>query len=391
MRTSLTFKVYSGPRGVFKSHVDTPRSETQFASLVVCLPSAHKGGILVLRHNNCSIEFDWSSSAPKNIQWAAFYSDCEHEVMPLVSGHRVTLTYNLYYQATQPQPSQSLPLLMHSCPVYHDLQAALQAPGFMKHGSILGFYCNHAYPHSNIKLRGDLSMAMKGVDQLIYAVCRSLGLETQVRPILESEDEEEDYEEYDSSDEDCWEEDPALDVHRKARKRLHDFHDHGFHIPRYTTKHMDSSASHARPTDEDLDTILPEYRNMTDDPEKHPLAQHELTLKYRKLYRELRIQQNSYAPTDPDAKLEYLKSKIEVEGLAPPYPYIARVGSEFHEIKTPYEQIENPWVRCSSPLLTFVVYQNMILADILFSCLEFQEGLAQRSNLWHSLGNRAEA
>lgn len=38
-----------GPAGCFKSHVDTPRSETQFGSLVVCLPCAHEGGALIIR------------------------------------------------------------------------------------------------------------------------------------------------------------------------------------------------------------------------------------------------------------------------------------------------------------------------------------------------------
>jgi hypothetical protein len=46
------------------------------------------------------IDFDWSSKsdgedAPQ-INWAAFYSDCEHEVFPVTGGHRVTLTYNLF-------------------------------------------------------------------------------------------------------------------------------------------------------------------------------------------------------------------------------------------------------------------------------------------------------
>ncbi|KAJ9637854.1 hypothetical protein H2199_007349 [Coniosporium tulheliwenetii] len=34
--------IYSGPSGKFKPHVDTPRSEIQFGSLVVCLPCAHE-------------------------------------------------------------------------------------------------------------------------------------------------------------------------------------------------------------------------------------------------------------------------------------------------------------------------------------------------------------
>jgi hypothetical protein len=35
--------------GKFRSHIDTPRSETQFGSLVVCLPCPYEGGQLVVR------------------------------------------------------------------------------------------------------------------------------------------------------------------------------------------------------------------------------------------------------------------------------------------------------------------------------------------------------
>ncbi len=65
-----------------------------FGSLVVCLPSEFTGGALVTRHLGRQVMFDWSSSATTH--WAAFYSDVEHEVLPVTSGHRITLTYNLY-------------------------------------------------------------------------------------------------------------------------------------------------------------------------------------------------------------------------------------------------------------------------------------------------------
>lgn len=55
--------------------------------------------------------FDWSGEKGTNtIQWAAFLSDCEHEVLEVTSGHRVTLTYNLYStskaNAASPDPQQ---------------------------------------------------------------------------------------------------------------------------------------------------------------------------------------------------------------------------------------------------------------------------------------------
>lgn len=71
--------VYSGPSGLFKPHVDTPRSSQQIGSLVVSLPSAFDGGQLAVRHQGIEMVHDWSSNPEASepaIKWAAFYSDC---------------------------------------------------------------------------------------------------------------------------------------------------------------------------------------------------------------------------------------------------------------------------------------------------------------------------
>src|SRR4051794_28936805 len=77
-------------------------------SLVIVFPSHHTGGILVMRHGGQGGEFDsgallQSASSP-SIGYAAFYSDVEHEVLPVTAGHRVTITYNLYYHQASREP-----------------------------------------------------------------------------------------------------------------------------------------------------------------------------------------------------------------------------------------------------------------------------------------------
>lgn len=79
-----------------RTDVDTPRGATQFGSLVVCLPYPHQGGQLRVAHQGRETICDWSAQKGEAIKWAAFYSDCEHEVLEVISGHRITLTYNLY-------------------------------------------------------------------------------------------------------------------------------------------------------------------------------------------------------------------------------------------------------------------------------------------------------
>ncbi|KAF2184518.1 hypothetical protein K469DRAFT_688537 [Zopfia rhizophila CBS 207.26] len=71
--------IYSSPSGKFKSHVDTPRSDAQMGSLVDCLPYAHQGGALAVRHGGREVLFDWSSKIPASVQWAAFFSRRESE------------------------------------------------------------------------------------------------------------------------------------------------------------------------------------------------------------------------------------------------------------------------------------------------------------------------
>ena len=132
--------------GHFKSHVDTPRSKNMFGSLVVSLPSPFTGGELVTSHQGRRVTFDWSNSS--NIQWAAFYSDVEHGVLPVTSGYRITITYNLYHQPNVyiHVPFQ-LPTSINikSNPFYCELLASLRNPHFMRRGGILGFYCQHKY------------------------------------------------------------------------------------------------------------------------------------------------------------------------------------------------------------------------------------------------------
>lgn len=69
-----------------------------FATLVMTLPSVFTGGRLVVRHNGEEETFAGyaeRSEVPTAPYWAAYYSDCEHEVTPVTRGQRVVLVYNL--------------------------------------------------------------------------------------------------------------------------------------------------------------------------------------------------------------------------------------------------------------------------------------------------------
>ncbi|KAI1384813.1 uncharacterized protein F4822DRAFT_374042 [Hypoxylon trugodes] len=184
---------YSAPSGFFKAHVDTPRSEAQFGSLVVSLPCHHEGGQLVVRHAGHSTTYDWSTSKTKTetaqCQWAAFYSDCEHEVLELTEGHRLTLTYNLYGVPGVGQLAGNSPALdVSSLPLYQQVKAALSTPDFMRGGGLLGIGCIHAYPHTSKASQASLPGILKGADMAVYTVFRALGLKVRARTVLDDKE-----------------------------------------------------------------------------------------------------------------------------------------------------------------------------------------------------------
>lgn len=131
----MRIQVYSSPSGKFKPHVDTPRGSTQFGSLVVCLPLEHEGGQLQVRHKGKEVTYDWGNHQDQ-ISWAAFYSDCEHEVLEVKSGYRLTLTYNLYAVRGGGMLAGIEPPILDATqlPIYMSLKRIVENKEFMPEG-----------------------------------------------------------------------------------------------------------------------------------------------------------------------------------------------------------------------------------------------------------------
>lgn len=142
---------------------------------------------MIVRHAGKELSFDWSQEEasveydhvdkrlkldgfaevkfPK-IQWAAFYSDCEHEVLEVKSGHRITLTYNLYTTTTAASRiagSATSPLDATQLEFYKEFQAALANRNFYPDGHVLGTDLVHAYAHTSEHLQL-IPRALKGSD-----------------------------------------------------------------------------------------------------------------------------------------------------------------------------------------------------------------------------------
>lgn len=78
------------------------------------------------------VEFAWAEADLNCIHWAAFYGDCEHEVLEVASGHRITLTYNLYYSSIGPL-AQPIADPRH-LPLYRIATDTLREASFMPNG-----------------------------------------------------------------------------------------------------------------------------------------------------------------------------------------------------------------------------------------------------------------
>lgn len=141
------------------------------------------------------MKFDWSNDST-SVQWAAFYSDCEHEVLPVTEGYRVTLTYNLYYSNGGHQIPKSVNWRESTLPLYQSFAQVLQSKEFMPNGTsslrhglliliggVLGVYCHHNYAHATNSPDERIPSMLKGADAAIWAVCAGFGLDTETQPV----------------------------------------------------------------------------------------------------------------------------------------------------------------------------------------------------------------
>ena len=67
--------------GFFLPHRDGEKLDGMVATLVVSLPSVHKGGELIVSHEGQRQKIEFAGAAKGyELSYAAFYADCEHEV-----------------------------------------------------------------------------------------------------------------------------------------------------------------------------------------------------------------------------------------------------------------------------------------------------------------------
>lgn len=184
---SLTANLIPTPwtGGHFKKHQDTPKAKNHIGTLIFGIPTPFKGGKLILTHGSVSeadgslrgpqeVKIDWSelgksksSSGPSIIlPWVFFYSDVEHEIRRVKSGHRLTLSYDIFatetvryrvpYDPNKVKPRTDL--------LFTEFQEALQDGEFLNKGGKLAFALSYQYPAKDMENLKDaaLNTILKG-------------------------------------------------------------------------------------------------------------------------------------------------------------------------------------------------------------------------------------
>ncbi|KAJ1549465.1 hypothetical protein HK405_002630 [Cladochytrium tenue] len=198
--------------GHFGPHVDTPHSSNLVGSLVVWLPTPHDGGELVVRSRGANAKetvFDWSTDKARTamiaapisqtidsgssqtgcIFWAAFFSDCEHEISPVKDGFRITLVFNLYAQRLQ------VPVMTHYDNIFvEELKHLTELPSLR--GRRIGIEFEHFYAMSRMATEQYYfgttaectpNFPLKGRDLAMQRAAMALGLKVECKAIYSTD------------------------------------------------------------------------------------------------------------------------------------------------------------------------------------------------------------
>jgi hypothetical protein len=176
LRAELHSMLVYGRGQFFLPHQDSEKDDAMVGTLVVSLPSTHTGGELVIAHGGESRAYRASRD---ELTFVAFYADCRHEVTPVRSGYRVTLTFNLLVD-TEPAAGEAGP----DAELAHCLTEHFTTPAIPRYAGRdldpprrLVFLLDHEYTQRGLSWR-----RLKGADAeraaLVRAAAEQAGCET---------------------------------------------------------------------------------------------------------------------------------------------------------------------------------------------------------------------
>ncbi|MEO3805684.1 2OG-Fe(II) oxygenase [Nonomuraea sp. B1E8] len=185
----------------FVAHQDSEKDDAMVATLVVTLPSAHTGGELVVEHQGQTKKYRGLQTA---VSLAAFYADCRHQVLPVRTGNRVTLTYNLLLTGDSHTVAGEHPLVSDLAACLHThFTTPVVLPYSHRRGdppTRLAYLLDHEYT-----ARGLSWSRLKGSDAARGALLRAAAARAGCEITLALAEIQETWDAYDpDEDEDAW-------------------------------------------------------------------------------------------------------------------------------------------------------------------------------------------
>ena len=167
-------------------HQDTEKANGTFGTLVIQLPSDYSGGQLVVSHDGKEKIFDFSGmKGCTNFNYAAFYADCQHELIKVTKGYRFCLIYNLVYSGTG-----SLPAPMKSSLVVGQLSQAMQLwndeASQHKGPPTMAYILKHKYCEANLSFK-DLKNVDWGVGDVLAKACLEANFDFYLAHVIRRE------------------------------------------------------------------------------------------------------------------------------------------------------------------------------------------------------------
>ncbi|KAG8913162.1 hypothetical protein FRC01_004702 [Tulasnella sp. 417] len=143
-----------------------------------------------------NVTIDWSQLSPSgaptmSLPWVFFYSDVEHEILPVTSGHRLTLAYDIFTTDTVRYrvPMDPDKIDTRSIKLFDVLNDGLKDEQFLNGGGRLAFALTYQYPAREMELAKDVAFdaILKGNDYLLFHTFKTLLFTPEFRAVYQPE------------------------------------------------------------------------------------------------------------------------------------------------------------------------------------------------------------
>jgi hypothetical protein len=156
--------------GHFKPHRDTEKEVGMFGTMILQLPTSDgfTGGLLTVQHDGMTKTVDMTNGSDNEFQVVSFYADCEHQLHPITSGHRVCLVYNLVATPLE-ETNKSIPSQAINDETEMKLRSIFDEwTTKAKKTTKIGYQLEHSYTYQSIGFN-----SLKGRDEIVLATLRN--------------------------------------------------------------------------------------------------------------------------------------------------------------------------------------------------------------------------